>query len=80
MLLFSRVPRGATGFIALCDGERDRRGQTVSNYADLGRSSSHSGPRSFPGLNKIVVFDDLRVVKETAHYRELPKRLKVILV
>lgn len=50
---------------------RIHRGQTVPNYPGLCHSFSRCGPQSFPSLNKIVVFDDLCVVKETGHYQEL---------
>lgn len=58
------------------DGERVHGGQTVANCAGQG----HSSLPSFPSLNKTVVFDDLHIVKEMAHSRELPKRLEAILV
>lgn len=62
----------------MCDRVRNHRGQTIPNYPGLCHSFSHYGPQPFPSLNKIVVFDDLCVVKETGHYQELPKRLKII--
>lgn len=58
---------------------RNHRGQTVPNYPRLCQSFTHHGPESFPSLNKIVVFDDPCAVKETGHYRELLKSLKIIL-
>lgn len=67
----SPAPRGAPRVYC---GARWREGSPWSNCSKLRRP----GPQRFPGLNKTVVFDDLHIVKETAHYRELPERLGVI--